>query len=314
MRKDHLAHHTQTVPFKEHMLRAAQTDALGQEVPRSLRIGRRIGVRTHANVTIFIRPFQQCLERVIQRGFFERGRPCQNIARRTIDGDYLTLGKFAAVRCDHHAALFVDHKVGGANHTGQTKTASDHSRVAGDTAADSQNRIGGVHPANILGRCFATNEDTRLAPRGTGLRIIRRKHNAPDRSTGARRDTANDPIAFGHRRNLTVEQFRQNRRINTHHGFIGRDNPILGQCDRNTHRRAVGSLNPNTVKDMQLTVFNREFDLHFLAQTNTNQFAKSDELCEQLGQFLFDGWTAPVLDEIECALRSRQGLAALALA
>ena len=55
-RDDHLAHRRDAVALEEHVLGAAEPDALGAEVPRDARVVRRVGVRAHLRACAPRRP------------------------------------------------------------------------------------------------------------------------------------------------------------------------------------------------------------------------------------------------------------------
>ena len=60
--EDHLAHGLDPVAFKEHVLGAAEADALGAEIAGHLRVMRRVGVGPDAQFAGFIRPFHDGAE------------------------------------------------------------------------------------------------------------------------------------------------------------------------------------------------------------------------------------------------------------
>ena len=62
-RHDHLAHRGDAVALEEHVLRAAQPDALGAEAARDARVVRRVGVRAHPEAAHVVGPAEQTRER-----------------------------------------------------------------------------------------------------------------------------------------------------------------------------------------------------------------------------------------------------------
>jgi hypothetical protein len=54
--EDHLAHREDAVALEEHVLGAAQADALGAEVASALRVGGRVGVGAHAQRAELVGP------------------------------------------------------------------------------------------------------------------------------------------------------------------------------------------------------------------------------------------------------------------
>ena len=62
LREDHLAHGADAVLVEEHMLGAAQPDALGAELERGAGVGRRIGIGAHFELAHGVGPFHQRAE------------------------------------------------------------------------------------------------------------------------------------------------------------------------------------------------------------------------------------------------------------
>ena len=67
-RHDHLAHDRQAFLGHEHVLGAAEADPFGTELPRLACVGRRVGVRVHAEAAHAVGPREQCLEISLMRG------------------------------------------------------------------------------------------------------------------------------------------------------------------------------------------------------------------------------------------------------
>ena len=56
--KNHLPHHSQAISFKEHMLTAAKTNAIGHKVFGRLRIARGVRIGSDPDIAQLIRPAQ----------------------------------------------------------------------------------------------------------------------------------------------------------------------------------------------------------------------------------------------------------------
>jgi hypothetical protein len=72
VRDDHLAHRVDAIPVEEHVLGAAEPDALGAEAARDARIVRRVGVGAHLEPAPRVRPAEELGEAPIDRGILLR--------------------------------------------------------------------------------------------------------------------------------------------------------------------------------------------------------------------------------------------------
>ena len=121
------------------------------EVTCSLSISRRIRIGTNTNVALFICPFHQGLKCVIKCCFLHRDSAQQNLPRRTINCDDLTLFKNAAICQNKLFLAWHEPNVGYTNDTGQTNAAPDDGSMTCDPAPLCQNGACGVHSTNIFG-------------------------------------------------------------------------------------------------------------------------------------------------------------------
>ena len=60
--EDHLADRTNAISLEEHMLSAAEPDALGAELQRHTRVVRRVGIGAHAEPAHLVRPAHENAE------------------------------------------------------------------------------------------------------------------------------------------------------------------------------------------------------------------------------------------------------------
>ena len=78
--EDHLAHGGDALVVEEHVLGAAEADALGAEVARGARVERRVGVGAHAQRAHLVGPHHELAELAGERGGHggnaRRGRRC----------------------------------------------------------------------------------------------------------------------------------------------------------------------------------------------------------------------------------------------
>jgi len=79
------------------MLGPAQADALGIEIACCLRIGRRVGVGAHLDISTFCRPLHEGAEIIVQSRLLQRRSPCKDLPGRAVDRHFVT--------CTEHAAI-----------------------------------------------------------------------------------------------------------------------------------------------------------------------------------------------------------------
>ena len=89
--EDHLAHGADAVLIEEHVLGAAQPDALGAVFQRGARVRRRIGIGAHAELAHLVGPTHQGCEFAGQFRLDHRHAPGQHLAGRAVDGDDVAL-------------------------------------------------------------------------------------------------------------------------------------------------------------------------------------------------------------------------------
>ena len=311
--EDHLAHGRQALVVEEHVLGAAQPDALGVEHPRGARVLGCVGVGAHPDPAQRVGPVEQLVEAVVERGFQHLGRAGQHLARGAVDGDLVALAQDPAARA-HLPGAQVDRDRARADDAGQADAAGDHRRVAGHAAAFGQDGDRGVHPADVLGNGFAAHQHAAFAPRLGGLCGRGGKDDPPGRGPRACVDAARDQVAGGARIDLVVQQVRKGARLDPHHRLGGGDDAVARQRHRDAHRGAAGARDAHRVDDREPPVRDDELDLHFLAQAFAGGDAIAHEVGKDLGCGLLERGAARVARQVErlgpLALRAALGLAA----
>src|SRR2546423_10474893 len=85
--KNHLAHGSQTLIAKEHVLSAAQADAFSAKAPRRFRVQRRISIGAHAESAKLIGPLHQLMKIRTERRLNGRHLSEKDSAGGSIDRD-----------------------------------------------------------------------------------------------------------------------------------------------------------------------------------------------------------------------------------
>ena len=91
--KDHLAHGADAGFLEEHVLGAAQPDALAAKLDGGARIFRRVGVDANAELANLVGPAHQGAEFARPLRLDHRHPACQDLAERTIEGLWRVIGR-----------------------------------------------------------------------------------------------------------------------------------------------------------------------------------------------------------------------------
>ncbi len=163
--QDHILDDGQTLGLKEHVLGAAQTDALRAVRTGAARVLRIIRIGPHLQFGNIIRPVEQGQQVGL---LLERGRAGGNfteedLARRAVHGHPLAFGD-RPLADDHQAAFHVNFHGGRADHRGDAKLARHHRRVGGRAAFAGEDTFRGDHAMHIVGLGeWAHHDDILLA-------------------------------------------------------------------------------------------------------------------------------------------------------
>ncbi|CAB4809331.1 unannotated protein [freshwater metagenome] len=160
--ENHLANHWQTVGRQEHVLGAAQADALSAEVARVGGVFASVGVGANAKLALanHIGP----LEDGVELGWWLGGRQlhCANnhFAGGAVEADDIAF-------FDNNSAdgelLTVDLDGVGAHDCGRTPTACHNGSVTHQTTASGEDALADHHAVHVFGAGFAANKDDLFA-------------------------------------------------------------------------------------------------------------------------------------------------------
>src|SRR5215469_8389970 len=253
---------------EEHVLGAAEPDALGAERPRLDSVARNVGVGANFHGAMRIGPGHEFLELGIVRRRLERVQLALDYAaggaveRNPVAG-------FEGLALDaHDAVLFVDVDVAGARHATLAHAARDHGGVAGHPAARSQNPFGHFHAVNVFRRGFCTDENDRrlLSVARTLDGFIRREHDLADcRARGGRqtfRQHFHFPSFFIETRYQEVIQLV---RLDPEDGFVLADQAFFDHIESHANRGQSGALSVARLQHVELAVLDGELEVLHVA-------------------------------------------------
>ena len=124
---------------------------------------------------------------------------------RAIKGDFVASLENPAIHGSDLTLYQIEAHRRRTHHAGQPQAAPDYGGVTGDTATFSQDRLGGMHTANIFGGGFAPHKYALFPAGRAGLRVIGVEHDLTRRRPWACRDTPSDHVALGPWVNLPVQ-------------------------------------------------------------------------------------------------------------
>ncbi len=185
-REDHFTHRVNAIALEEHMLRAAETDALGTERNGIFNLFRSVRVGTDAQLAELVRQLhhkvvvleelafgrlhrladEDLLKLAVRRG----DRSVEHLACRAVDADGITFADRRTV-AGQRAVNVVDVNITRAGHAHLAHLTSDQSRMARHAAATGQDALGCDHSAEIFRACLHTRQHDTLALAGKLLRL-----------------------------------------------------------------------------------------------------------------------------------------------
>ena len=270
------------------MLRAAQADALGAEVPRGAGVDRRFRVRADPETPLFVRPTHQGCEVARQFRLDGRHLAVDDLARGAIDGDPVA-GRERATADAHLCAVVIDVDLAGAGNTGPPHAAGHHGCVAGHAAAGRQDAARGVHAVNVFRAGLDPHQDHVLALARHVFRQVRVEDNPPRR--GARR--CRQPLAEHLARRIGIEprvqQLIELPRLDAQDRVGLADQPVIRHFHGDPHRRGRGALPGPGLQHVELVALHGELDVLHVLVVRLQGLADLGQLREHLGHDLFHG-------------------------
>ena len=283
IREDHLAHGHDAVALEEHMLGAAQADAIGAEVAGHPRVGGGVRIGAHLHAAHQIGPFHDLGE--IAREFrLQHGRGAfQHLTRRAVDGDDVALLHHLA-RDREGLRGIVDADGASARDAGLAHAARNHRRMGGHAAARGQNALGGVHAVDILGRGLHAHQNDLAARVLQQLGFIGIEDDLAAGRARRRGQARADHLAVGLGVDGGMQQLIEGGRINAQDRLFVADEALARHVHRDAQGRLGGALAAARLEHPELAALDREFHVLHVAVVLFQQMRHADEFGEALGQ------------------------------
>ena len=262
---DHALHLRLAVGGHEHVLGAAQADALGAEGARAARVLGRVGVGAHAERAQLVAPAEQRVEARVDLGRDERDVVERDGAGRAVDRDQVALVQDALADA-HLAGVQVDVQVAGAGDRRAAHAAGHERRVRGLAALGGEDALGGVEAGDVVGLGERPHEDDRATVLGRGDGVRRGED---DGALGrARRggDAAGDDLVAARRGRRSGAAARAaSARRSSRSPAAGVSRPSLDRVDREAHGGLRGALGVARLQHVQAPLLDRELGVLHVA-------------------------------------------------
>ena len=174
-RENHLLDDGKAFLLHEHVLGAAQADALGAEIPSTHGVVRVVPVGPHLKAAERIRPAQQLLELTGDLGVEHRHLSRDDVPGGTVDREgfaFLDLGPARGELALDEVDLY---RLGSGD-TGFAHAPRHHRRVRGAAPARGEHALGGDHAVDVVGVGLDAHEDDLRALLGHRLGAVRVEH------------------------------------------------------------------------------------------------------------------------------------------
>ena len=156
--QDEPPHGSEAVGGQEHVLRAAQPDALSAEFSTVARVPGGVGVDPHLDVAgvHLVGPPQELVEFGRRVAVDGGQRPGVDRTGAAVDGDQVAGAQGAVADGDGAVG---DVGFGGPDHRGDAPAPGHHGRVADQSAPGGEDAVGGLHAHDIVGGGLGPYED-----------------------------------------------------------------------------------------------------------------------------------------------------------
>ena len=258
--ENHFAHRADAAGIEEHVLGAAQADALGPELARHAAFGLGLGIGAHTHPAVLVGPFHQRAEIARQLGLDRGDLARHDLPVRTVDGDDIAFLELA-VADREHAALARDRHLRRARHAGAAHAARHHCGVAGHPATRGEDAGGGMHAVNILGAGLDAYEDHLLAAIGPQFCGVGIEHDFAACRTGRRGQASGQHIARRIGIERRMQQLVERHRVDAQDRGLFIDQALTHHVDRHLERGLSGPLAVARLQQPQRALLHGELDV-----------------------------------------------------
>ena len=269
--QDHAPHGRQPVLLEEHVLGAAQADALRAERAGPLGVARVVGVGPDLEAAHLIGPAEERGEvvLVLEAGLDRRQLAGEDLAGGAVDADDRR-PRATVDRAGAHLALgVVDLQRLGPGHAGQAHRARHDRRVAGGAAARGQDALGREHAVHVVRAGLDAHEDDRVAGLLGRHGPVRVEDRLADGGAGRGvQALAEQPVPhlrLGRLVEARQEQLDDLGGVDPLERLLARQDALVDHVDRDLHRGRRGPLAGSGLEHVELAALDRELEVLHVA-------------------------------------------------
>ncbi len=278
---DHLADDREPVLRHEHVLGAAEADALGAELARLGRVLGRVRVRAHLQAPHVVGPAEDRLEVLVDLRRDELDGAEHDAARAAVDRDHVTLGELVAVE-RRSPRRRVDRERLAAGHARLAHPARDDRRVRGHATVGGQDPLRRDHPVDVVRGRLPADEDHAVAVLPALGRRVGVEDDLP--RGGARRGVQPLRDDLDARRGIDhrVQELVELPGVDADDGVLARDEALVDHVHGGLQRGRGRPLGAARLKQVEPPVLDGELDVLHVAVVLLEALHRAHELLERL--------------------------------
>ncbi len=301
----------QAVVGHEHVLGAAEADALGAELARLGRVLGRVRVRAHLEAAHLVGPAEDRLEVLVDLRRHERDGAEDDASGAAVDREQVVFAEVVAVERGF-LRLRVDRERLAPGDARLAHPAGDDRSVRGHAAVRREDPLGGDHPVDVVRGRLPADEDHVVAGRaalGGGVGV---EHDLPGCGSGRRVQALRDHLDARRRVDHRMQELVELAGVDARDGVLAGDEPLLDHVDGRLQRRRGGALRASRLQEVEPSVLDGELDVLHVAVVLLESPHRLGELLEGVRQDLLhlgDVLRRPDARDDVLALRVGQELA-----
>ncbi len=269
---------------QEHMLGAAQADALGAEVAGKLSVLGVVGVGAHTQGAEVVGPFQDGVQVAGELGEHQIDGTEHDDARGTVEGNHVAFLDDDVGAGDGGLLLLgVDLERLNAADARGAHAAGDNGGVRRLAAMGGEDALGGDHAGQVVGRGLPANQHALATGLGGGHGIGGGEHGLTHGSARGSVQTAREHVVFRVLVELRVQQLVELLGVDAHDGLFLGDEALALHIDGDVQRGGGGALADAGLQHEQLALLDGELDVHHVAEVILQ---KHEDVLELLTGFL----------------------------
>ena len=287
VRADHAADGADALALEEHVLGAAQADALSAELAGLSGVVGGVGVGADLQAAVLVTPAHDTAELAADGGVGGGHRAVIDVTGGAVQGDPIALHIGLAGQLKLLVGL-VHLDLTTAGDAALAHAAGHDGGVGGHAAANGQNALSGLHALDVLRRGLQADQNDLLTALSPCLGVLSGKDNLTRGSTGgSTQSLAHDGgLLQSHSVELGVQQGVQGAGLNHSHGLLLIDHALVHQVAGNLQSGGGGALAVTGLQHKELTVLNGELHVLHITIVVLQGLADALELGKGLGELL----------------------------